>query len=141
MQILLSIINYGGNKKAKEYMELKGKMENMSLREIRDKYFEVKDDRTVYWADTITKADFLKMMLKENGYTMEMFQVGIYEGLPEAVKGGKRTKGGGSSEGESMVINSRDNRQVKNTVEETKQYRDQLKKWTEAHEVTLPTLR
>ena len=140
MQILLSIINYGGNKNVKEFKELKGLMENMSLREIRDKYFEVKNDRTVYWADVINEVEFLRMMLVENGYSWEMYQSGIYEGLAEAVKGGKRTKGGGS-EGESMVINSTDNRKVKPTSGETKEYREQLKLWTEAHEVKLPTLR
>lgn len=140
MQILLSIINYGGTKNVKEYKELKGLMENMSLREIRDKYFEVKNDSTVYWADVITPVEFLRMMLVENGYSWEMYQSGIYEGLAEAVKGGKRTKGGGS-EGESMVINSNDNRKVKPTSGETKEYREQLKLWTEAHEVKLPSLR
>lgn len=140
MQILLSIINYGGTKNVKEYKELKGLMENMSLREIRDKYFEVKNDGTVYWADVITPVEFLRMMLVENGYSWEMYQSGIYEGLAEAVKGGKRTKGGGS-EGESMVINSNDNRKVKPTSGETKEYREQLKLWTEAHEVKLPSLR
>lgn len=140
MQILLSIINYGGTKNVKEYKELKVMMENMSLREIRDKYFEVKNDSTVYWADVITPVEFLRMMLVENGYSWEMYQSGIYEGLAEAVKGGKRTKGGGS-EGESMVINSNDNRKVKPTSGETKEYREQLKLWTEAHEVKLPSLR
>lgn len=148
MQILLSIINYGGNKNVKEYKELKGKMENMSLREIRDKYFEVKNDKTVYWGDdtggrgdVITPVEFLRMMLVENGYSWEMYQSGIYEGLAEAVKGGKRTKGGGSSEGESMVINSTDNRKVKPTSGETKEYREQLKLWTEAHGVKMESLR
>ena len=152
MQILLSIINYGGNKNVKEYKELKVMMENMSLREIRDKYFEVKNDKTVYWGDdtkgvggrgerVISEVEFLRMMLVENGYSWEMYQSGIYEGLAEAVKGGKRTKGGGSSEGETMVINSNDNRKVKPTSGETKEYREQLKLWTEAHEVNLPTLR
>ena len=148
MQILLSIINYGGNKNVKEYQELKGLMENMSLREIRDKYFEVKNDKTVYWGDdiggrgegTISQVEFLRMMLVENGYSWEMYQCGIYEGLAEAVKGGKRTKGGGS-EGESMVINSTDNRKVKPTSGETKEYREQLKLWTEAHGVKMESLR
>lgn len=141
MQILLSIINYGGSKNVKEFKELKVMMENMSLREIRDKYFEVKNDKTVYWGDVITQVEFLRMMLVENGYSWEMYNIGAYEGLAEAVKGGKREKGGGSSEGESMVINSTDNRKVKPTSGETKEYREQLKLWTEAHGVKMESLR
>lgn len=141
MQILISIINYGEAKNFKDINELKEKMKGLRLEGIRNCYLNLVNDPYVYWGDNLPKEKFLGMLLKENGYTWQDYNNSIYEGLAEAIKGGKREKGGGSSEGETMVINSNDNRQVKNTVEETKQYRDQLKKWTEAHGVTLPTLR